>query len=344
MTTRRVLIVMRGVVLEANMLNIPIFSFEIFDVTPESQGIPLLASVGSWPGPNWVRGLVTVVGFALGLGLCLVLAVVEWGAWAMVLPGRRMGSAEPERGPGEPIEARARDGVRLAGTWHPASAPAGRTVLLLHGFADPTPLRGRIEALNRRGWDVAALDARAHGRSEGDRASFGGRESDDLRAWIDILTDRPGAPERVAVWGRSMGTAIAIRAAAEDPRIAALVLESPYLDLEDAIAAWLRQLWLPLPRPFARLIAGRARTLAGVSLTRPRSIDLAPRIAAPALIVHGSGDSLVSPADARRLATALPRAAELIEVAGAGHANVVGAGGDALLDRVASFLDGAIDR
>ncbi|MBV8233228.1 MAG: hypothetical protein JO329_24890, partial [Planctomycetaceae bacterium] len=75
MTTRRVLIVMRGVVLEANMHNIPIFSFEIFDVTPESQGIPLLASVGSWPGPNWVRGLVTVVGFAMGLGLCLVLVV-----------------------------------------------------------------------------------------------------------------------------------------------------------------------------------------------------------------------------------------------------------------------------
>ena len=141
-----------------------------------------------------------------------------------------------------------------------------------------------------------------------------------------------------------MGTAIAIRAAAEDPRIAALVLESPYLDLEEAIAAWLRQLRLPLSRPLARLIAGRARTLAGVSLTRPRSIDLAPRIAAPTLIVHGSGDALVSPADARRLAAAFPRAAELIEVAGAGHANVVGAEGDALLDRVAAFLDGAIAR
>ena len=103
-----------------------------------------------------------------------------------------------------------------------------------------------------------------------------------------------------------MGTAIAIRAAAEDPRIAALVLESPYLDLEEAIAAWLRQLRLPLSRPLARLIAGRARTLAGVSLTRPRSIDLAPRIVAPTLIVHGSGDALVSPADARRLAAAFP--------------------------------------
>ena len=130
---------MRGGVLEANMLNIPIFSFEILDVTPEVQGIPLLASIGSWTGPSWVRGLVTVVGFALGLGLCLVLAVVEWGAWAMVLPGRRLGSAEPERGPGEPIEARARDGVRLAGTWHPAPAPSGARPSCSTGSPTPRP-------------------------------------------------------------------------------------------------------------------------------------------------------------------------------------------------------------
>src|SRR4051794_28652147 len=99
--------------------------------------------IAAWLGPAWLRGLVAVLGFALGLGSCLVLAVVEWGAWALVLPGRRPGAAEAGRAPGEPIETRAPDGVRLAGTWHAAETSTGRTVILLHGFADPTPLGSR---------------------------------------------------------------------------------------------------------------------------------------------------------------------------------------------------------
>ena len=42
------------------------------------------------------------------------------------------------------------------------------------------------------------------------------------------------------LWGRSMGAAIAVRAAAEDSRIQALVLESPMVDLDLAMAAWFR--------------------------------------------------------------------------------------------------------
>lgn len=308
-----------------------------------------------------LRGAVAVSGFVLGLSCCLAMAVVEWAAWVLVLPGRRPGSVEaqpafaadpdaPEHRPGEPIEAVATDGVRLAGVWRPAGADRGggrgRVVLLIHGFAeDPSALLARMEALNRHGWDVAALDSRAHGRSGGDRGSFGGRESADVAAWLDALAASgrllpAGGP--VAVWGRSMGAAIAARAAADDLRIAALVLEAPYLDLEATLAAVIRRKRVPLPRLAARLVAGRARALAGVSLTSPRPIDLAPRIDAPTLVLHGADDALIPLADARRLARAFPRPATLIEVPGAGHNSVVDVGGAALLERIAGFLDDAV--
>src|SRR5207248_380197 len=113
---------------------------------------------------------------------CGVLAVREWGAWTLVAPARPLGQPRgtrpgcgPELDPGEPIEAVALDGVRLAGAWYPAGGPAGgareRTVLLLHGWGeDPAALRGRIEALTRHGWNVAALDPRGYGRSGGEHA------------------------------------------------------------------------------------------------------------------------------------------------------------------------------
>jgi alpha-beta hydrolase superfamily lysophospholipase len=314
------------------------------------RDLSLLAATGV--DALWLRAVVTIAGLALGLVACAGLAVVEWAAWMLVLPGRRSGTlaaqlgfaTDPEGRPGEAIEAVASDGVRLGGTWHAAEAPRGGTTLLIHGFAEhPEDVCARIAALNRHGWDVAALDSRAHGRSAGNRSSFGGREGGDVSAWIDALTSsgrlRSGP---LAVWGRSMGVAISTRAAADDPRIAVLVLESPYVDLKATLAIVLRRKRVPLPGLIAHLVARRAQRLAGISLVRPRPIDLVPKINVPVLIVHGTDDALIPLAEARRLAESFPRSAQLIAVQSAAHNTVIDVGGASLLDSIATFLDEAV--
>jgi competence protein ComEC len=290
----------------------------------------------------WARGLLTALGVSLGLAACLVLATIEWGAWALVRPGRGLSPPEREPGPWEPIEALAADGVRLRGSWRRAAVATGRTALLLHGFAeDRSALRGRAEALADRGWNVALLDVRGRGESEGHHSSFGGREGDDLRAWLDALADRVGPDFAPVAWGRSMGAAIALRGA-DDGRLRALVLEAPYADLRRAVGAWLAR--LRLPRLLAGPILRRARRLAGVPLDRPRPIDLAAGVRLPALILHGTDDPVVPLADARRLADAFPDPAELVEVAGARHSDVFDVGGPELAGRIAAFLDDALSR
>jgi uncharacterized protein len=157
-----------------------------------------------------------------------------------------------------------------------------------------------------------------------------------------VLADRVGPGMSLAVWGRSMGAAVALRAAAEDPRIAALVLEAPYHDLEAAIAVMIRRFHIPGAGLLARLIARRAEALAGVSLTRPRPLDLAPRVTVPTLIVHGSNDALVPLADAQRLEDAFHGPARLLEVIGARHTDILEVSGPKMLDSIAEFLDEAV--
>ncbi len=285
------------------------------------------------------KALAILLGLALGAGFCLFVTVIEWGAWSLVMPGRKW----PEKSAGQPIQATAADGTRLAGSWFPAEGSTGRTLLLLHGLAeDGSALLGRVPPMVRRGWNVAVLDSRASGESDGRRASFGGRESDDLRAWIDAITPLAGADPAFAAWGRSMGASIALKAAASDPRLAALVLEAPYRDLASAVALVLGRLKIPAPSLMARLVLLRARSLAGVALDRPRPVDLAPLVPVPTLILHGLEDPIAPVAAARDLANAFHKAAEIVEVPGAGHANVVGIGGDSLMDRVGDFLDAAV--
>ena len=280
---------------------------------------------------------LTLLGLAIGAAACLALTVVEWGAWSLVMPGRRL--PMPGGSGGEPIHATALDGTRLAGSWFPADPGSGRTLLMLHGLAeDRSALVARVAPMVARGWNVALLDARAAGESDGRRGSFGARESLDLVAWLDALTPLTGPSPTFAAWGRSMGASTALRAASTDPRLSALILEAPYRALRPAVAAVLRRLRIPLSHTFAGLILVRAKALAGVALDAPRPTDLAPSVGVPVLILHGEDDWLAPLADARILARAFPKPAEILEVAGAGHANVVGVGGDALMDRVGEFL------
>jgi len=309
---------------------------------------------GSFADPLVSKMLFGLAGFAIGAIGCLALAVVEFGAWAMVVPPRTRRDAKADDGdapdreaPVEPIEVRAPDGARLVGRFLPARGPipSGRTVVLLHGFAETSSaLEGRrMAALSRHGWNVAAVDSRAYGQSDGPYATFGGREVSDIGAWMDRLAEHashqePPPVSRFALWGRSMGAQIAVRTAAQDARVAALVLEAPLVDLARAVAVALRKRRFPMSGLLARLILRRAAKLAGMPLDRPRPIDMAPYINCPVLILHGSDDTLVPAAEGRELAAAFPNAPVWLEVKGAGHNDVIDIGGESLMDQVAAFL------
>ena len=84
-------------------------------------------------GLTGMRLIIGLTGFALGVISCAVLAIVEYGAWALVLPPRS--SREPRGTTDAPIDTSAgdaqgdrenslsvlaADGVKLAGSWYPA--------------------------------------------------------------------------------------------------------------------------------------------------------------------------------------------------------------------------------
>jgi len=289
---------------------------------------------------SWLIILGGIAGGALaGFGLM----VVEFGAWFLISPRRPAESkaeADPLASSAEPIRARAADGVELVGRWLSAPRPSGKTMILVHGFMDgpAAMMADRASALLERGWSVAAIALRGHAPSGGRISSFGALEAADLRVWLNALADRLPPDETIvpAVWGRSMGAAVALRAAVEDSRIQALVLEAPLVDLEAVVASRLRKRWIPLAPLFARLILHRAGRLAGVSLRRPRPLDLAPRITIPAVVVHGQNDPVVPSNSAQALAVAFPTPAPFLEVANAGHADVAAVGGDRALESILS--------
>jgi pimeloyl-ACP methyl ester carboxylesterase len=283
--------------------------------------------------------LVATLGLAAGLGLAAWLVAVEWGAWALVSPSRRYVGHHPEPHPWESAEAVARDGSKLSGAWKLVGTD--RAAILLHGFGeDRAAMLGRADALAEAGWSVLVADNRAIGLSGGAFVTFGGREVADLRGWVDLVASRLDPGARVALWGRSMGGANAVRAAASDDRIAALVLEAPDPDLAQTLARLLRSRRLPgsLARPMLR----RAGRLARVPVGRSVPMLLAPKLSIPACVIHGADDPLVPSSEARRLANAFARPALFLEVPGARHSDVFEVGGPELAATIVAFLESAV--
>src|SRR3989442_15977199 len=93
------------------------------------------------------------------VGACAVPA--DWGASAVLRPGRRHGVTPPQA---EPFAVE-REGVTLRG-WLVRARPGRKRGLLvwLHGAGDDKASGAGLAArYAARGFDVAAFDARAHG-------------------------------------------------------------------------------------------------------------------------------------------------------------------------------------
>jgi uncharacterized protein len=193
--------------------------------------------------------------------------------------------------------------LRLAAWWIPHPAASGRTVILLHGYADAkvgaiawAPLLHACEQ------NILALDLRAHGESEGNTISAGHFERHDVSDVIDLLrAARPADVRQVVLMGISLGcaTATAVAEMRADV-IAGLILDSPYASFYHATAMHGHLLGLP-GGVAQRLSLWIACKISGAPLDRIRPIDLVRTTACPAMILRGTGDPFLSAEELRDL-------------------------------------------
>jgi pimeloyl-ACP methyl ester carboxylesterase len=115
-----------------------------------------------------------------------------------------------------------------------------------------------------------------------------------------------------------MGAVAALLAAPGDPRIRALVLDSPFADLVSTIDHNLGRRGIPpalVRGPLLAIVAIRAR----YEPRTVRPIDAMRAIAVPVLLLHGTDDRLVPFGNAEALAGAAPDVVRLVPLAGSGH-------------------------
>ena len=211
------------------------------------------------------------------------------------------------------------DGHSLHGWYIPGESDT--TLLWFHGNGGN--IGHRVDELAlvhaRLGANVFIFDYRGYGNSEGSPSEQGIYR--DARAALAYLKTRPEpAQGQIVYFGRSLGAAVAIELAADQPP-AALILVAPFASLGDM--ARIAYPFLPLNR------------LLG---SRYNSVDRISQVHQPVLILHGDQDEIVPLSQGEKLLQAANPPKSIQVLPGAGHNDTYYAAGDIYWHALSEFL------
>lgn len=237
-----------------------------------------------------------------------------------------------------------------------------RAIVLLHGYNDsPQTMRSPAAAMHAAGWTVYAPLLPGHGRS---LPAFAASSSDE---WIDAaraaVREALDRHARVAVGGLSMGGAIAMIMASEEPSVLGAVLFSPFL-VHSRLLGVIAALW-PLvscgtkyltgggagrsirdPQARAAMIAygcSTPRLMREVQRVTQRARAALPRVHQPVWIAQSNDDYRIPAAQAQRAFDHLGSGDKRLHwTTGNGHVITVDYGHDALSAEAMRWLESRV--
>jgi fermentation-respiration switch protein FrsA (DUF1100 family) len=221
----------------------------------------------------------------------------------------------------EQVTFQTTDGLTLSGWFLASAGPSPHlTVLVFNGNAGNRAYRGPLAAvLRRHGLQVLLVDYRGYGGNPGTPTQKG--LAADSRAARAYLSARPDVDaSRIVYFGESLGTAVAVDLAVEQPP-AALVLRSPFTSMADVG----RHHYPFLP---VRLLLQ----------DRFAAIDQIQRIRVPLLVIAGGRDRVVPIENTRRLYEAAVAPKTLLVLPDADHNDDEMLAGDEMIGAIVRFL------
>jgi uncharacterized protein len=234
--------------------------------------------------------------------------------------------------------------LELAG-WAIHSVHGASAVVLVHGFkSSREEMLPWARFLRDAGYNVLLFDTRACGRSGGATVGLGATEPRDISLAVELARDQFGTT-RVAVLGISLGAGAAILAAANDPRISAVVADSAWTDQDFQLARLGFIDVGPFRLPLPPLGVPAVNAMVGADVTKARPLEAVARIAPrPILLIHSADDAnATTPIEgARKLYAAAGEPKELWVAQRGGHVGAINAFPEEYRARVLAFLGTAL--
>jgi pimeloyl-ACP methyl ester carboxylesterase len=233
----------------------------------------------------------------------------------------------------------------IAAWWIPCARAQGKCVIIVHGYSD-AKVGGIAWApmWHGLGWNVLAIDLRAHGESGGRYTTAGFHERHDLSQVIDQLrAEQPKETQTLALFGISLGAAVVLGTSVLRDDLSAVVLECPFADYRHAVANHSKVMGMPLYtlQPLAIRIAER---ISHADFNAVRPMDLIGQCPAPLMVFQARSDvfvaddmKVIEDAMTQREQSGLP--SKFVPIPEAGHVLGICADPESYREQLRLFLD-----
>ncbi|WP_166826368.1 alpha/beta hydrolase [Thalassoroseus pseudoceratinae] len=298
------------------------------------------------PKPIWRRVMYFALsrGAVIYLGVCLVVFLIQ--RQMIFHPSRvdRITAKDAQIDPEfvEDIEVATSDGLMIRG-WYfkavvkktsseAADESPNRVIIFFHGNAGDRRHRlSDVRNFREHGLDVLLIDYRGYGDNPG-QPTAEGLAMDAKAAWKYLTDTREMPPDRILIFGESLGTGVATRLAAEccqdNQEPGGLILRSAFSSIADAAGE--RFPWLPV----RMLLRDRF----------PSDTYIAD-VTCPIFMIHGDQDRTISYRLGQKLFAAAPEQStsgfkkRFLTLEGVGHNDILSAAGRKHIDALNGFLD-----
>jgi len=214
---------------------------------------------------------------------------------------------------------------RIHAWWLPAESFSDRYLLYLHGSALNIGANiSHARRFHQMGFSVFLVSYRGYGKSDGAFPCEAQVYSDARAAWSFMVGQKGIDPESIFIYGHSLGGAVAIQLAVDQPDAGGLIVEAAFTSIADLAQR------IPKYRIFPiELIVNQ----------RFDSIGKVDHLQVPVLYIHGTKDKLVPHQMSRALYKRTASAKQLKFIPGGGHNNSAAVGGAEYLRAVGDFID-----
>ena len=171
-------------------------------------------------------------------------------------------------------------------------------VIYLHGNSS-SRLEGlrMAKVLLKNDINLFVFDFAGCGLSEGEYITLGYHESHDLAIIVNFVSRLPGTG-KIGLWGRSMGAATTMIYAHKDPRICAIVMDSPFADFSKLAKELVQKQVKNLPgfiiSSALSIVGSTIKKKTGMEVSKLKPIQCAGKTSIPAIFIHALNDELIN--------------------------------------------------
>lgn len=222
--------------------------------------------------------------------------------------------------------------------------PGTKYALVCHGYTSKAKhMAGFVNKFHTLGYNVLAVDARAHGDSEGTKIGMGWPERFDVIEWINyIISLEPDA--QIILHGVSMGASTVLMASGEElpKNVKAIIADCGYTSEWDEFRQEADVLHIPwFPVLNASSVISKVRD--GYDFKQASAVEQVKKSHTPTLFIHGSEDELVPYGMLNELYSAANCEKEILTIQGAGHALSSSVAPELYWNTVEKFLEKHLD-